>query len=63
ARYGISKRASPQDNTQGLRMALATAGADNGIRQAEQDRQMNILTGGAAPVRQQLNIGGQTGGM
>ncbi|EOG4240869.1 hypothetical protein ACLCBZ_005024, partial [Salmonella enterica subsp. enterica serovar Newport] len=35
------------------------AGAKNGIREAQQDRQMNILTGGAAPVRQQLNIGGQ----
>ncbi len=59
ARYGLSRTTNPQDNTAGLRSALAVAGADNGIRQAEQERQMNILTGGAAPVRQQLNIGGQ----
>ncbi|EKK3319513.1 hypothetical protein PMI54_004862 [Salmonella enterica] len=59
ARYGVQRPDNPQDNTLGLRNALASVGAKNGIRQAEQDRQMNILTGGAAPVRQQLNIGGQ----
>ncbi|EEM1821309.1 hypothetical protein GKA92_24790 [Salmonella enterica subsp. enterica] len=58
ARYGVQQKVNPQDNTQGLRNVLATAGAKNGIREAQQDRQMNILTGGAAPVRQQLNIGG-----
>ncbi|HGA5700443.1 TPA: hypothetical protein ACIS09_003160 [Salmonella enterica subsp. enterica serovar Birkenhead] len=60
ARYGTVRAQNPQDNTLGLRSALAIAGAKNGIREAQQDRQMNILTGGAAPVRQQLNIGGQT---
>ncbi|HFW4798342.1 TPA: hypothetical protein ACIBS5_003785 [Salmonella enterica subsp. diarizonae serovar 60-67:z35:-] len=60
ARYGTVRAQDPQDNTLGLRSALAIAGAKNGIREAQQDRQMNILTGGAAPVRQQLNIGGQT---
>ncbi|HDC2546223.1 TPA: hypothetical protein O7139_005374 [Salmonella enterica] len=60
ARYGTIRPQNPQDNTLGLRSALAMAGAKNGIREAQQDRQMNILTGGAAPVRQQLNIGGQT---
>ncbi|EAW1164267.1 hypothetical protein EO50_20435 [Salmonella enterica] len=59
ARYGTIRAQNPQDNTLGLRSALAIAGAKNGIREAQQDRQMNILTGGAAPVRQQLNIGGQ----
>lgn len=59
ARYGTARPQNPQDNTQGLRMALAVAGAKNGVREAEQTRQLNILTGGAAPVRQQLNIGGQ----
>ncbi|ECD9469700.1 hypothetical protein CM24_002908 [Salmonella enterica subsp. enterica] len=58
ARYGTIRPQNPQDNTLGLRSALAIAGAKNGIREAQQDRQMNILTGGAAPVRQQLNIGG-----
>ncbi|ASO51200.1 hypothetical protein D0X25_23385 [Salmonella enterica subsp. enterica serovar Kentucky] len=59
ARYGTIRPQNPQDNTLGLRSALAVAGVKNGIREAQQDRQMNILTGGAAPVRQQLNIGGQ----
>lgn len=58
ARMGVQRPDNPQDNTLGLRSALAIAGAKNGIREAQQDRQMNILTGGAAPVRQQLNIGG-----
>lgn len=60
ARIGVQRPDNPQDNTLGLRSALAIAGAKNGIREAQQDRQMNILTGGAAPVRQQLSIGGQT---
>ncbi|EBS1323997.1 hypothetical protein CRQ31_07320 [Salmonella enterica subsp. enterica serovar Worthington] len=59
ARYGVAQKQNNQDNSLGLRTALATAGAKNGIRESEQDRQMNILTGGASPVRQQLNIGGQ----
>ncbi|ECA5249422.1 hypothetical protein ACU01Y_003799 [Salmonella enterica subsp. enterica serovar Newport] len=60
ARYGVIRPQNLQDNTLGLRSALAVAGAKNGIREAQQDRQMNILTGGSVPVRQQLNIGGQT---
>ena len=59
ARYGVNRPDNPQNNTPGLRNALAIAGAKNGIREAELDRQMNILTGGSAPVRQQMNIGGQ----
>ncbi|HIE1976346.1 TPA: hypothetical protein ACXKGF_004392 [Escherichia coli] len=62
ARYGVNRPDNPNSNTLGLRNALAIAGSKNGIREAEQDRQMNILTGGAAPARQQLNIGGQMQG-
>ncbi|EFY2156331.1 hypothetical protein ACW1AT_000236 [Shigella flexneri] len=59
ARYGVSRPDNPDSNTLGLRNALAIAGAKNGIREAEQDRQMNILTGASAPARQQLSVGGQ----
>ncbi|QKJ87394.1 hypothetical protein PMPD1_2452 [Paramixta manurensis] len=58
ARYGVAQNTNPQDNSLGLKTALATAGAKNGIRDAEADRQMNILTGGTSGLRQQLNIGG-----
>ncbi|HEN3614745.1 TPA: hypothetical protein U5E40_004073 [Yersinia enterocolitica] len=58
ARYGTTQTANPNDNSLGLRSALATAGAKNGIREAEQDRQMNILTGGSASLREQMSIGG-----
>lgn len=58
ARYGTTQTANPDDNSLGLRSALATAGAKNGIREAEQDRQMNILTGGSASLREQMSIGG-----
>ncbi|MDA6825997.1 hypothetical protein OSL46_25405, partial [Escherichia coli] len=59
ARYGVNRPDNPNSNTLGLRNALAIAGAKNGIREAEQDRQMNILTGASAPARQQLSVGGQ----
>ncbi|EQB5422151.1 hypothetical protein ACYOC1_005446, partial [Escherichia coli] len=59
ARYGVSRPDNPDSNTLGLRNALAIAGAKNGIREAEQDRQMNILTGASAPARQKLSVGGQ----
>ncbi|HBC1011237.1 TPA: hypothetical protein IGZ65_002846 [Escherichia coli] len=59
ARYGVSRTDNTNSNTLGLRNALAIAGAKNGIREAEQDRQMNILTGASATARQQMNIGGQ----
>lgn len=62
ARYGTARRQNGHDNTLSLRSALAVAGARNGIREAQQDRKMRILTGGAAPVRQQLNSGGNNTG-
>jgi hypothetical protein len=58
ARYGVAQSPTTGDNSLGLRSALATAGAKNGIREGEADRQMNILTGGSASLRQQMNIGG-----
>ncbi|WP_314727652.1 hypothetical protein [Serratia quinivorans] len=58
ARYGVAQAPTTGDNSLGLRSALATAGAKNGIREGEADRQMNILTGGSASLRQQMNIGG-----
>ncbi|WP_145500029.1 hypothetical protein [Yersinia bercovieri] len=58
ARYGVTQTVNPNDNSLGLRSALAMAGAKNGIREAEQDRQMNILTGGSASLREQMRIGG-----
>lgn len=62
ARYGVAQNQAEGDNSLGLRSALATAGAKNGIREGEQDRQMNILTGGSASLRQQMNIGGGSNG-
>ncbi|EJN4355772.1 hypothetical protein NVA38_005242 [Escherichia coli] len=59
ARYGVNRPDNPNSNTLGLRNVLAIAGAKNGIREAEQDRQMNILTGASAPARQKLSVGGQ----
>lgn len=58
ARYGVAQAPTAGDNSLGLRAALETAGAKNGIREGEADRQMNILTGGSASLRQQMNIGG-----
>lgn len=58
ARYGATAMNNQQDNSSGLKAALATAGAKNGTREAQQDRELNILTGGNASLRQALNIGG-----
>lgn len=60
ARYGAAQQASQGDNSLGLKSALATARAKNGIRDAETDRQMNILTGGSTGLRELLNIGSET---
>ncbi len=58
ARYGTPHDTHPDDHRLGLRSALAIAGAKNGIREAEQDRQMAILTGGSTGLRQQMTLGG-----
>ncbi|MCW2484849.1 hypothetical protein J5069_02950 [Candidatus Symbiopectobacterium sp. NZEC127] len=57
ARYGATQQINQEDNSQGLKSALATAGAKNGIREAETDRQMSILTGGSTGLRELLKIG------
>lgn len=56
ARMGVSGHAS--DNSQGLRMALMTAGTENGLREQEQARQLGILTGADAGLREAMKTGG-----
>ncbi|MDY4380946.1 hypothetical protein [Pectobacterium brasiliense] len=60
ARYGATQQTTEGDNSLGLKSALATAGAKNGIRDAETDRQMSILTGGNTGLRELLKIGNET---
>ena len=57
ARMGVTAP-NAQDNSQGLRMALMTAGTENGLREQEQTRQMGILTGADAGLREALKAGG-----
>lgn len=56
ARMGVSN--SVNDNSQGLRAALMTAGTENGLREQEQARQMGILTGADAGLREAIKTGG-----
>lgn len=56
ARMGVAAP-NAQDNSQGLRMALMTAGTENGLREQEQARQMGILTGADAGLREALKAG------
>lgn len=56
ARMGVSSNAN--DNSQGLRAALMTAGTENGLREQEQARQMGILTGADAGLREAIKTGG-----
>ena len=56
ARMGVSSNAS--DNSQGLRAALMTAGTENGLREQEQARQIGILTGADAGLREAIKTGG-----
>lgn len=58
ARMGVSTSSNADDNSQGLRMALMTAGTENGLREQEQARQMGILTGADAGMREAINTGG-----
>ncbi|WP_315707533.1 hypothetical protein [Brenneria uluponensis] len=60
ARYGTTTTNNASDNSLGLKAVLSTAGAKNGIREAESDRQLSILTGGATSLRNLLDIGGST---
>ncbi|MFN4320834.1 MAG: hypothetical protein ACK4E9_02200 [Aeromonas media] len=59
ARMGVNSGNNTSDNSQGLRMALMTAGAENGLREQEQARQMGILTGADAGLREAIKTGGQ----
>jgi len=58
ARIGVSTNQSADDNGQGLRMSLMTAGTENGLREQEQARQMGILTGADAGLREAIKTGG-----
>lgn len=58
ARMGVATSTNPQDNSQGLRMALMTAGTENGLREQEKERQMGILTGADAGLRDAIKTGG-----
>ncbi|MNF84294.1 hypothetical protein D3C84_666460 [compost metagenome] len=57
-RMGVAAPTNPQDNSQGLRMALMTAGTENGLREQEKERQMGILTGADAGLREAIKAGG-----
>ncbi|QNF19559.1 hypothetical protein FT688_02685 [Aeromonas hydrophila] len=59
ARMGVSPSQGVDDNSQGLRMALMTAGTENGLREQEQSRQMGILTGADAGLREAIKTGGK----
>lgn len=59
ARMGVATSQSANDNSQGLRMALMTAGTENGLREQEQSRQMGILTGADAGLREAIKTGGK----
>lgn len=58
-RMGVSSSQGANDNSQGLRMALMTAGTENGLREQEQSRQMGILTGADAGLREAIKTGGK----
>lgn len=56
-RMGVTTSTNPQDNSQGLRMALMTAGTENGLREQEKERQIGILTGADAGLREAIKTG------
>lgn len=58
ARMGVATQQNPQDNSQNLRMALMTAGTENGLRDQEKGRQIGILTGADAGLREAIKAGG-----
>lgn len=58
ARMGLGTSSNANDNSQGLRMALMTAGTENGLREQERTRQMGILTGADAGLREAIKAGG-----
>lgn len=54
ARMGVSTATDSNDNSLGLKASLATANAKNGARSAEQERQINILSGANAGLKSAL---------
>ncbi|KAB7673736.1 hypothetical protein [Plesiomonas shigelloides] len=58
ARMGVAPAQNPLDNSQSLRMALMTAGTENGLREQEKNRQLGILTGADAGLREAIKAGG-----
>jgi len=54
ARMGVSSATDGNDNSLGLKASLATATAKNGARSAEQERQINILSGANAGLKSAL---------
>ena len=54
ARMGVSTATDSNDNSLGLKESLATASAKNGARSAEQERQINILSGANAGLKSAL---------
>lgn len=54
-RYGLASASNPQDQSDSVSAALSDASTKNGIRTAEQQRDLNILTGsgsaGASAVK------------
>ena len=54
ARMGVSTATDSNDNSLGLKESLATANAKNGARSAEQERQINILSGANAGLKSAL---------
>lgn len=58
ARMGVAPAQNPPDNSQSLRMALMTAGTENGLREQEKNRQLGILTGADAGLREAIKAGG-----
>ena len=54
ARMGVSTATDGNDNSLGLKASLATASAKNGARSAEQERQINILSGANAGLKSAL---------
>lgn len=59
ARMGVATSQNANDNSQGLRMSLMTAGTENGLREQEQSRQIGILTGADAGLREAIKTGGK----
>lgn len=45
SRYGLANATSPQDNSSSVNAALSDASTRNGIRTAERQRDVNIITG------------------